>query len=35
MSKYGFNEKELRKTIVTKIDKDGFHEQTVAYGKDG
>ena len=31
MSKYGFNPKELRKTIITKIDKDGFHERTVEY----
>ena len=31
MSKYGFNPKELRKTIVTRIDKDGFHERTVEY----
>ena len=34
MSKYGYNEKELRKTIITKIDKDGFHNRTVVYGKD-
>ena len=34
MSKYGFNPKELRKTIVTQIDKDGFHNRTVVYGKD-
>lgn len=34
MSKYGYNEKELRKTIITKIDKDGFHNRTVTYGKD-
>ena len=34
MSKYGFNPKELRKTIVTQIDKDGFHNRTVTYGKD-
>lgn len=31
MSKYGFNPKELRKTIITRIDKDGFHERTVEY----
>lgn len=34
MSKYGFNPNELRKTIVTQIDKDGFHNTTVTYGKD-
>lgn len=34
MSKYGFNPNELRKTIVTQIDKDGFHNRTVTYGKD-
>lgn len=34
MSKYGFNENEVRKTITTQIDKDGFHKQTVTYGKD-
>ena len=34
MSKYGFNPKELHKTIVTQIDKDGFHNRTVTYGKD-
>ena len=34
MSKYGFNPKELRKTIVTQIDKDGFRNRTVVYGKD-
>ena len=34
MSKYGFNPKELRKTIITQIDKDGFHNRTVTYGKD-
>lgn len=27
MSKYGFNENEVRKTIITKIDKDGFHKE--------
>lgn len=32
--KKGFNPDQLRKTIVTKIDKDGFHERTVYYGKD-
>lgn len=31
MSKYGFNPKELRRTIITRIDKDGFHERTVEY----
>lgn len=30
MSKYGFDEKELRKTIVTMIDKDGFHRDTIS-----
>ena len=34
MSKYGFNEKELRKTIVTMIDKDGFHKEIVTYGNE-
>ena len=34
MSKYGFNPKELRKTIITQIDKDGFYNRTVTYGKD-
>lgn len=34
MKNIGFNENELRKTIITKIDKDGFHERTVTYGKD-
>lgn len=34
MSKYGFDEKELRKTIVTMIDKDGFHKEIVAYGSE-
>lgn len=33
MSKYGFNENEVRKTIVTRIDKDGFHKETVIDGK--
>lgn len=33
MSKYGFNENELRKTIVTAIDKDGFHKKTLFEGK--
>lgn len=32
--KKGFNPDQLRKTIVTKIDKDGFNERTVYYGKD-
>lgn len=32
MSKYGFDEKEIRKTIITEIDKDGFHKETVIYG---
>lgn len=32
MSKYGFDEKELRKTIVTMIDKDGFHKKVVTEG---
>ena len=35
MSKYGFDEKELRKTIVTMIDKDGFHKKVVTYDTDG
>ena len=34
MSKYGFDEKELRKTIVTMIDKDGFHKEVVTYGNE-
>lgn len=34
MSKYGFDEKELRKTIVTMIDKDGFHKKVVTYGNE-
>lgn len=29
MSKFGFNEKELRKTIVTRIDKDGFSKREI------
>ena len=29
MSKYGFNENELRKTVVDMIDKDGFHKKVV------
>lgn len=33
MSKYGFNENEVKKTIVTMIDKDGFHKETVYDGK--
>lgn len=33
MSKYGFNENEVRKTIVDMIDKDGFHKETVYDGK--
>lgn len=33
MSKYGFNENEVRKTIVTQIDKDGFYKETVIDGK--
>lgn len=32
MSKYGFNENEIVKTIVTKIDKDGFHKKEVFEG---
>ena len=32
MSKYGFNENEIVKTIVTKIDKDGFHKKEVFKG---
>lgn len=34
MSKRGYNEKELFKTIVTQIDKDGFNKRTVLYGDD-
>lgn len=34
MSKYGFDEKELRKTIITMIDKDGFHKEIVTYGNE-
>ena len=34
MSKYGFDEKELRKTIITMIDKDGFHKEIVTYGSE-
>ena len=33
MSKYGFNENEVRRTIVDMIDKDGFHKETVYDGK--
>lgn len=33
MSKYGFNENEVKRTIVTMIDKDGFHKETVYDGK--
>lgn len=29
MSKYGFNENEVKKTMITKVDKDGFHKQEV------
>ena len=29
MSKFGFNENEIRKTITDEIDKDGFHRETV------
>ena len=32
MGKYGFNENEVRKTIVTKIDKDGFHKEEIFDG---
>lgn len=32
MSKYGFNENEVRKTIITKVDKDGFHKEEVFDG---
>ena len=35
MSKYGFNENEVVKTITDMIDKDGFHKQVVTYGKPG
>lgn len=27
MGKYGFNKNEIRKTIVTMVDKDGFHRE--------
>lgn len=30
MSKFGFNEHEIRKIITDEIDKDGFHRETVA-----
>lgn len=33
MGKYGFNENEVKKTIVTMVDKDGFHKETVYDGK--
>lgn len=33
MSKYGFSEKELRKTTTVMVDKDGFHKEVVTYGK--
>ena len=33
MSKYGFNENEVVKTITTMIDKDGFHKEVITYGK--
>lgn len=33
MGKYGFNEKEIVKTITDMIDKDGFHKEVVTYGK--
>ena len=33
MSKHGFNENELRKTITVMVDKDGFHKEVVSYGK--
>lgn len=33
MSKYGFDEKELRKTIITMIDKDGFNKEFVVDGQ--
>ena len=35
MGNRGFNEKELRKTIVTKIDKDGFNKKEVFDGDVG
>ena len=35
MNNRGFNEKELRKTIVTKIDKDGFNKREVFDGDVG
>ena len=33
MSKYGFNENEIVKTVVDMVDKDGFHKEVVTYGK--
>lgn len=33
MSKYGFNENELVKTVMDMVDKDGFHKQVVIQGK--
>ena len=35
MSKYGFNENELVKTVTDMIDKEGFHKREVTYGKQG
>ena len=35
MSKYGFNENELVKTVTDMIEKDGFHKREVTYGKQG
>ena len=32
MSKYGFNESEIRKSIIDMIDKDGFHKEVVMNG---
>ena len=29
MSKYGFNENEIVKTVVDMVDKDGFHNEIV------
>ena len=34
MSKYGFNENELRKTVIDMIDKDGFHKTVTLYGNE-
>ena len=33
MSKYGFNENEIRRSVVDMVDKDGFHKEFVVDGK--